>query len=130
MSASAIDASETIDLGDLVWVDFDPAFGHEQGGRRPALVMSIASYNECSSFVLVCPITRSERSWPFKVGLPPGGAIAGAVLVDQIKSIDKRRIVSPAAGKIDEPTKSEVIAKISLLIGLDAGRYPIETKAS
>ena len=122
MSVSTVDANGTIDLGDLVWVDFDPAFGHEQGGRRPALVMSIASYNESSSFVLVCPITRSERSWPFKVGLPSGGPIAGAVLVDQIKSIDKRRIVSPAAGQIDEPTKSEVIAKISLLVGLDAGR--------
>jgi mRNA interferase MazF len=98
MSASTVDANGTIDLGDLVWVDFDPAFGHEPGGRRPALVMSIASYNESSSFVLVCPITRNDRSWPFKVGLPSGGAIAGAVLVDQIKSIDKRRIVSPAAG--------------------------------
>lgn len=123
MSASTIASNETIDLGDLVWVDFDPAFGHEQGGRRPALVMSVASYNESSSFVPVCPITRSERFWPFEVGLPSGGAIAGAVLVDQIKSIDKRRIVSPAAGQIDEPTKSEIFAKISLLIGLDAGRY-------
>jgi mRNA interferase MazF len=129
MSASTIDANGPIDLGDLVWVDFDPAFGHEQGGRRPALVMSIASYNESSSFVLVCPITRSERSWPFKVGLPPGGVIVGAVLVDQIKSIDKRRIVSPAAGQIDEPTKSEVIAKISLLIGLGEARNALGTTA-
>lgn len=129
MSASTVDSNGTIDLGDLVWVDFDPAFGHEQGGRCPALVMSIASYNESSSFVLVCPITRSERSWPFKVGLPQGGVIEGAVLVDQLKSIDKRRIVSPAAGQIDAPTKSEVIAKISLLIGLGDGRNALGTTA-
>lgn len=112
--------SAALDVGDLVWVDFDPAFGHEQAGRRPALVMSRASYNEQSSFVLVCPITRSNRPWPFKVGLPTETPFEGAILVDQIKSIDKRRIVSPPSGRLGDKAQADVLAKLAVLIGLDA----------
>lgn len=111
--------SPALDVGDLIWVDFDPAFGHEQAGRRPALVMSRAPYNERSSFILVCPITRSNRPWPFKVGLPEGAPLAGAILVDQIKSIDKRRIVSPVSGRLGDRARAEVFAKLTALVGLD-----------
>ena len=91
-----------MDSGDLVWVNFDPAFGHEQSGRRPALVLSNAAYNERSSFAIVCPITSSPRAWPFHVALPPVAAnIRGSVVVDQIKAIDRRRVVSPSVGRVD-----------------------------
>jgi mRNA interferase MazF len=79
--------------GAIVLVRFDPAFGHEQAGTRPALVVSRRDYNEHSSFVLVCPITSNPKPWPFKIPLPDGDGVRGFVLVDQIKSVDRRRIV-------------------------------------
>jgi len=84
-----------VEIGDIVWVEFDPAFGHEQSGRRPALVLSNFEYNERSSFTIVCPITQSRREWPFHVSLGEQGKIKGSVVVDQIKSIDSRRVASP-----------------------------------
>ena len=90
-----------MEAGDLVWVEFDPAFGHEQSGRRPAVVISNAAYNSRSSFTLVCPITTSLREWPFHVTLQTTGAIKGSIIADQMKSIDRRRIVSPPVERID-----------------------------
>lgn len=102
--------------GDIVWVDFDPVVGHEQSGRRPALVISDYLYNEASSFILVCPITRSSKPWPFKLALSEGFAISGEILVDQIKSIDKTRVLSVKVGKIDESLLSHVRALLKGLI--------------
>ncbi len=104
--------------GEVVWVDFDPAFGHEQSGRRPALVISEGTYNQGSSFVLVCPITRSSKPWPFKVALPDGFIISGQILVDQIKSIDKNRIVSVKVGKIDESLLFQIRGLLRTLLQL------------
>lgn len=75
--------------GQFIWVDFGAAIGHEQAGRRPALVVSPESYNNNSSFVLICPVTNSRKPWPWKVFLPQDSAIGGAILVDQLKSIDQ-----------------------------------------
>jgi mRNA interferase MazF len=104
--------------GDVVWVDFDPAFGHEQSGRRPALVISDGAYNQESSFVLVCPITRSSKPWPFKVALSEGLSISGQILVDQIKSIDKNRILSVTVGKIDESLLTHIRGLLGTLLQL------------
>lgn len=83
------DAVDVLDAGDIVWIDFGPPFGHEQADRRPALVVSPRSYNERSSLILVCPITRNVASWAFKVDIPDPGRIEGAVIVDQVRSIDR-----------------------------------------
>jgi mRNA interferase MazF len=104
--------------GELIWVEFDPALGHEQMGRRPALVLSDGEYNLVSSFIIVCPITRNPKVWPFKVALAEGAPIAGHILVDQIKSIDKRRVVSPPIGKVDDDLLYDVRARLAALIGL------------
>jgi mRNA interferase MazF len=106
--------------GDLVWVEFDPAFGYEQSGRRPALVVSGADYNEIASFVLVCPITRSIRPWPFKVELGAGKQIEGFVIVDQVKSIDKRRVVSSVVAHVDSDILTIVLERLALLFGFPA----------
>jgi mRNA interferase MazF len=106
-----------LEVGEVVWVDFDPSFGHEQAGRRPALVLSESSYNRASSFILVCPITRSAAPWPFKVVLSGLLSLDGQILVDQIKSIDKNRIVTPAVDKIDEATLSKVRGLLAPLLG-------------
>lgn len=80
--------------GDLVWLDFDPQAGHEQAGRRPAIVLSEADFNDLTGFALVCPITNQVKEYPFEVPLPEGLLFTGAVLTDQLKSLDvkKRRI--------------------------------------
>jgi mRNA interferase MazF len=76
--------------GDIVWVDFSPTIGREQAGRRPALVLSARHYNDVSSCVVVCPITRSIKGYMFEVVIPAGAPVVGAVLADQVKSIDWR----------------------------------------
>ena len=76
--------------GDVVWLAFDPQAGHEQAGRRPALVLSPATYNSKTGLALFCPITSQVKGYPFEVPLPPGMAVSGVVLSDQLKSLDWR----------------------------------------
>jgi mRNA interferase MazF len=73
--------------GDIVWVDFDPAKGHEQKGNRPAVVISRKKYNLPSGLVILCPITSQTKSYPFEVPIVKN-SINGSVLVDQIRTID------------------------------------------
>ena len=86
--------------GDFVIVSFDPQTGHEQRGRRPALVVSNDLFNDRTGLCIVCPITRTSRSYPFHVEIPEGSKVSGVVMVDQVKSIDYRargvRRVGPA----------------------------------
>ncbi len=76
------------DRGDVIWLTFDPQEGHEQAGRRPALILSPVSYNSKVGLALLCPITKQQKGYPFEVALPTGFAITGVVLSDQIKSLD------------------------------------------
>ncbi len=82
--------SHVPDRGDIVWIDFDPQAGHEQAGRRPALIVSPISYNRKVGLVLLCPITNQRKGYPFEVPLPQGLKVAGVVLADQLKSMDWR----------------------------------------
>jgi len=91
MTVSTMENDAELNDGDIVLVDFRPVRGHEQDGMRPALVMSDASYNAASSFIIVCPITSNRRPWPFKMELPEGLKVRGFVMLDQIKSIDRQR---------------------------------------
>ncbi len=75
------------DKGDIVWLDFDPQAGHEQRGRRPALVISHKTYNEKIGLGILCPITSKEKGYPFEVKVE-GKKINGCVLSDQVKSLD------------------------------------------
>jgi mRNA interferase MazF len=76
------------DRGDLVYVSFNPQSGHEQAGRRPGIVLSPKEFNEVTQFAVICPITNTVKGWPFEVELPSGLAFQGAVLTDQVKSLD------------------------------------------
>lgn len=78
------------DRGDLVWINFNPQAGHEQAGRRSALVLSPAAFIQTTGFVSVCPITHTVRGWEVEVSLPNGLAFDGVVLTDQIKNLDWR----------------------------------------
>jgi mRNA interferase MazF len=78
--------------GDIVWIDFDPQAGHEQAGRRPAIILSDKEYNKRSSLVILCPITSQFKPHPFVVALPPTLLPKESyVLADQVKSLDWRQ---------------------------------------
>ena len=74
--------------GDAVWLNFNPQSGHEQAGRRPALVLSPEEYNRKTGLAIFCPITSQVKGYPFEVKLPAGLPITGVVLTDQVKSLD------------------------------------------
>ncbi|QDV33132.1 endoribonuclease MazF [Tautonia plasticadhaerens] len=110
------DPSLVPDRGDVVWVDFSPQSGREQAGRRPALTLSPASYNVRVGLGLFCPITSRVKGYPFEVPLPPGLAISGVILVDQLKSIDWRTRRAEFACRIPPETLDEVALKLSTLL--------------
>jgi mRNA interferase MazF len=74
--------------GDLVVLTFDPQAGHEQKGRRPALIVSNDLFNKHTGFAIACPITNTHRKIPFHVKIPSNSSLTGFVMVDQVKSID------------------------------------------
>lgn len=76
--------------GDLVYLNFNPQSGHEQAGRRPAIVLSPQTFNQHTGFAVVCPITNQVKGYPFEVPLPAGLEIEGVILSDQVKSLDWR----------------------------------------
>ncbi|MEO3432747.1 type II toxin-antitoxin system PemK/MazF family toxin [Inquilinus sp. CAU 1745] len=106
------------DRGDLVWISFSPQAGHEQAGRRPALVLSPRAYHRKTPYCIVCPITSRIRGYPFEVALPEGLPVAGAVLADQVKSIDRHARRIEFAGKAPAAIMEDVAAKLAALLPL------------
>ena len=105
--------------GDLIWIDFDPTLGREQGGRRPALVLSPVAFYRASRFVIVCPITSRVRPFRTSVVLPEGLPIGGEVLTSHVRSIDTQaRPIRYAAAAVPAGVLAEARAKLAALIGL------------
>jgi mRNA interferase MazF len=105
--------------GDIVWTDFDPRLGREQGGRRPALVLSPAAFFSASHFAIVCPITSRVRPFRTSVLLPPEMSIQGEVLTSHIRSIDTNaRPIAFAGSRVPPAVLAEARAKVAALIGL------------
>ena len=109
---------DALEAGDLVWLDFGPPFGHEQAGRRPALVVSPRVYNQQSSLILVCPITRNTGAWAFKVEMPKETYIQGAIIVDQVRSIDRRARFVRRVECVDPDTLDRVYGTFAALFGI------------
>lgn len=82
-----VKAMQTCDRGDIIWLDFDPCAGHEQKGKRPALVVSPSAYFTKTGMALVCPISSSAKGYPFEVPIN-AKSISGVILVDHIKASD------------------------------------------
>jgi len=101
-----------------VWIDMDPQAGHEQAGRRPALVLSPASYNGRTGLALLCPITTRVKGYPFEVALPADGSAAGVVLADQVRNLDWRARNATPQGRVPPDVIEEVIARLSTLLAL------------
>ena len=76
--------------GDVVWITLNPQSGHEQAGRRPAMVLSPGIYNEKVELAILCPITNQIKGYPFEVLMPDGLPVSGVILADQIKNLDWR----------------------------------------
>lgn len=74
--------------GDLITLSFDPQTGHEQKGRRPALVVSNDLFNRHTGLAIVCPITNADRRFPFHLAVPAASSLTGFVMVEQVKSVD------------------------------------------
>lgn len=102
--------------GDLIWITFDPQAGHEQAGRRPAIVLSDESYNRRSGMAVLCPITSRVKGYPFEVPLPSGLSISGVVLADQVKSLDWFARQATFADTAPAAVLDEVTAKLTALI--------------
>jgi mRNA interferase MazF len=103
--------------GDIVWLEFDPQAGHEHAGRRPALVISPSSYNRKVGLALFCPVTSRVKGYPFEVLLPDGLPAEGAILSDQIKSLDWRARKARLWCRAPEETVGDVLALIGALVG-------------
>ena len=106
------------DAGDLVWLTFDPQAGHEQRGRRPALILSPRLYNARARLAIACPITSHAKGYPFEVALPDDGKVTGVILADPVKNVDwnARRVEFAAAAPSEVVT--DVRERLRVLLGL------------
>jgi mRNA interferase MazF len=102
--------------GDVVWITLNPQAGHEQAGRRPALVLSPKSYNSKTGLAIFCPVTSQVKGYPFEVLLPEGLPVAGAILSDQVKSLDWRARKAELICTLPNETTSEILQKLNTLL--------------
>jgi len=104
------------DRSHAVWISLNPKAGHEQAGRRPAVVLSPQSYNNKVGLALFCPITSQIKGYPFEVRIPEGLDVGGVVLSDQVKSLDWRARRAEFICDLPMSTIEEVIAKARTLL--------------
>ncbi len=99
-----------------MWITLDPQAGHEQAGRRPALVLSPKKYNGRVGLALFCPITRQIKGYPFEVALPDESPVSGVVGADQIKSLDWRSRKASFIGAVSKEVMSQVLSRLQTLL--------------
>ncbi|MBD3178475.1 MAG: endoribonuclease MazF [Candidatus Latescibacteria bacterium] len=104
------------DRGDLVWLQFNPQVGNGQSGIRPALVISPKSYNSKVGLALFCQITEKVKGYPFEVDIPKAQKASGAILSDQIISLDWRVRKAKKIQRVPDEAIQEVLSKIESLI--------------
>ena len=101
---------------DIITITFDPQSGHEQKGRRPALVLSNTLFNERTGLAIVCPIAHSDRRFPFHIAIVDDPKITGFVMVEQVKSIDFRARAAKRIGTASHGVLDEVLAILDACI--------------
>ncbi|HEV7798026.1 MAG TPA: endoribonuclease MazF [Pyrinomonadaceae bacterium] len=104
------------DRGDAVWVTLDPQAGHEQAGRRPAVVLSPVAYNRKVGLVVLCPITNQIKGYPFEVIIPHGLKVTGAILSDQVKNLDWKARDTKLICRLPASVTDEALKKLNTLL--------------
>jgi mRNA interferase MazF len=104
------------DRGELFWLEFQPQRGRERQGRRPAVILSPASYNGKVGLAVCCPVTTQVKGYPFEVLLPEGLPARGAILSDQVKSLDWRSREARFLCRLPEAVTEQVLAKLTTLL--------------
>ncbi|HXY74498.1 MAG TPA: type II toxin-antitoxin system PemK/MazF family toxin [Dehalococcoidales bacterium] len=102
--------------GDLVWITLNPQAGHEQAGRRPAVILSPRSYNRKTGLAILCPITSQIKNYPFEVIIPSRLPVTGAILSDQVKSLDWNARNIELICALPPETISEALEKLLTLL--------------
>lgn len=102
--------------GDFIAVTFDPQSGHEQKGRRPALVVSNTLFNDQTGLAIVCPLTTTDRGYPFHVAVTGNPRVKGFVMVEQVKSIDYRAREAKGFSKASDDLLDEVLSILDACI--------------
>lgn len=105
------------DAGDIVFMDFDPQVGREQAQRRPALILTDLRYNRASGLAVVCPLTSKVKTYPFTLPISVGG-VEGAVLVDQLKSMDWSGRAAEFHSKAPASMLPKVRQYVAVLLGI------------
>lgn len=109
------------DRGDLVWITLNPIAGHEQAGRRPAMVISPRSYNRKTGLCILCPATRQAKGYAFEVEIANPDGTTTVVLADHLRNVDWKARKIQLIRRVSEQELSEVIARIeALLVNPDA----------
>ena len=108
--------AKVLDRGDVVWIAMNPQAGHEQAGRRPALVLSPAAYNGKVGLAILCPITSQVKGYPFEVQLPKGLPVEGVILSDQAKSLDWKAREAEFVCRLPTETVHEALLKLATLL--------------
>jgi len=102
--------------GDVVWINLNPQAGHEQTGRRPCVVLSPSSYNGRVGLAIFCPMTSQIKGYPFEVIVPEGLVVTGAILSDQVKSLDWRARNVEYCCRLPRNVITEVLKKAGTLL--------------
>jgi len=108
--------AKTPQRGDVVWLSMTPQAGHEQAGRRPALVISPGAYNAKVGLAILCPITSRAKGYPFEVPIPAGLPVEGAILSDQAKSLDWKARKAEFICRLPSESTLEVLQKLGALL--------------
>lgn len=104
------------DVGDIVWLDFDPQAGREQAGHRPAVVLTPKSYNQITGLLICCPLTTKIKDYPFEINID--GTPKNVALADHVKSLDWKARHATFKGKISNDELEQIREKIALLLDI------------
>lgn len=102
--------------GDIVRVTLNPQTGHEQSGRRPAVILSPEAYNRKVGLAILCPITSQIKGYPFEVPIPQDISISGVILADQVKNLDWKERKAELIGQLPSEIVDEILNKLLLLL--------------
>src|SRR5437868_15522222 len=102
--------------GDAIWITLSPQAGHEQAGRRPAIVLSPAQYNGRVGVAIVCPITNQSKGYPFEVAIPPNLPATGVILADHVRSVDWQARAAAFICSLPKATVDDVLTRLYTLL--------------